>query len=205
MIDRLVADIVEDRPTVPRLIGVDGPSGSGKSTLAHRLLNELTSTHKMAATLIQTDDFVSWSKTNWWPRFESEVIEPLLQGRDAHYQIRDWQGDEFGTSFGPWKTSPAADTIVMEGITCTRRAASERLSFAIWVEAPYELRLRRGLERDGEDHRQLWIDTMREQDAFFAADDTRARADIRISTGATSGYLIAKEPEPVNPRRQRNT
>ncbi len=180
-LDQLVADVLAT-PANPRLIGIDGPSGAGKSTLASRLVARLDS-----ATLVETDDFVSWSKTNWWPRFDQEVLEPLLHGRDASYQIRDWKGDEFGTSLGPWKTSFAAATIVMEGITCTRRAATARLNYAIWVEAPYELRLQRGLQRDGEDHRRLRLDTMSSQEKFFAEDGTRTRADIRIDTATNHG------------------
>ena len=130
------------------------------------------------------DDFLAWTKSNWWPRFEREVLEPLLAGIDARYQIRDWRNDKFGTSLGPWKTSPASDFIVMEGVGCTRQAVADRLSYAIWVEAPDELRLQRALKRDGiaQGHRQFWIDWMKDEAKAFAEDGTRARANIRIST-----------------------
>ena len=160
-----------------RLIGIDGPSASGKTTLAGVLAERLAQ-----ATVIRTDDFVAWKKSNWWPRFEREVLEPLLTGVDARYQIRDWHNDQFGTSLGPWKTSPASDIIVVEGVGCTRRAVADRLSYTVWVEAPYEVRLQRGLDRDGDDHRQVWLDWMKEEAESFTEDGARARADIRIST-----------------------
>ena len=57
-----------------RLIGVDGPSGAGKSLLARRLL-----AHADDAALVRVDDFVSWNDfSGWWPRFDAEVLTPLL-------------------------------------------------------------------------------------------------------------------------------
>jgi uridine kinase len=140
----------------PKLIGIDGPSGSGKSTLGARLVQRLGH-----ATLVKIDDFVSWPDfAGWWPRFDRDCLTPLLDGCDARYQVCDWERDYFGTSLGPWKTTPAAPVVVMDGVTCTRSAVTNRLSYAIWVEAPYNVRLQRGIERDGPDKRQLWIDWM---------------------------------------------
>jgi hypothetical protein len=38
-----------------------------------------------------------------------------------------------------------------------------------------------------ENYRQLWIDTMASQETFFAEDDTRTRANIRIDTSGSQG------------------
>ena len=158
-----------------RIIGIDGPSGSGKSTLARAVAAQLD------CPVIELDDFVSWSDIDgWWPRFEQQVLSPLLEGRDAHYQRRDWDGDEFGTSLGEWRTVPWHPLVVIEGVTATRRETVGRLSLAVWVEAPAELRLARGIERDSEDHRDLWVDWMRRENEFFAADRTRSRADLVV-------------------------
>jgi hypothetical protein len=57
------------------------------------------------APIIPIDDFVSWNNfPGWWPRFEQQVLDPLLNGHPAHYQQRDWEGDELGDSLGPWTT-----------------------------------------------------------------------------------------------------
>jgi hypothetical protein len=158
-----------------RIVGIDGPSGSGKSTLARAVAAEL------ACPIIELDDFVSWGDlTGWWPRFDEQAFSPLLAGGDAHYQRRDWIGDEFGAALGDWRTVPWHPRVVVEGITATRRETVGRLSLAVWVEAPDELRLARGLERDGHDHLVLWIDWMRREAAFFASDRTRARADLVV-------------------------
>jgi RecA/RadA recombinase len=169
-----------------RLIGVDGPSGSGKSTLARRLAA------RAQAPVVEIDDFVSWPDfAGWWPRFDRQVLTPLASGSDARYQVRDWANDEFGTSLDGWKTMAWAPLVILEGVTCTRLAATDRLTYRVWVEAAEDLRLRRGLERDGTDHRQLWLTWMDEEREFFAADATRARADLRVTGHPT----VPHDPE----------
>lgn len=161
-----------------RIVGIDGPSGSGKTHLASGL------SRRLSAPIIEMDDFVSWDCfAGWWPRFEAQVISPLLAGQDAVYQARDWQ-DWYGSALGEWKTRPWSPTIIFEGVTCTRRATIGRLAYAAWVDAPAPLRLARGLDRDrafaGAD--QLWKRWMADEDRFFAGDGTRARADIIVET-----------------------
>ena len=159
-----------------RVVGVDGPSGSGKSTLARRLRARLP-----GSGLVAVDDFVSWSDPGgWWPRFDAQVLRPLLAGQPARHQVRDWSGDEFGTALGGWRHLPWAPVVLVEGVTCTRREAAPRLAYAIWVEAPAPLRLSRGLARDGADHLDLWQRWMAWERGFFAADETRERADLRV-------------------------
>lgn len=158
-----------------RIIGIDGPSGSGKSTLAREVAAQLD------CPTIELDDFVSWNDLDgWWPRFDEQVLTPLLAGRSARYQQRDWAGDEFGDTLGAWRTVPWHPFVVVEGVTSTRRASVGRLSLAVWVEAPDDVRLARGIARDGEDHRALWEGWMRREIEFFATDRTRQRADLVV-------------------------
>lgn len=166
-----------------RLIGIDGPSGSGKSTIARPVAEALE------APLIEIDDFVSWVDfAGWWPRFETQVLTPLLTGRTARYQVRDWEGDEFGDALAGWKRVAPHPFVVLEGVTCTRREIADRLAVRVWVDAPAHERLRRGIERDGERHRPLWERWMLEETEFFAHDGTRSRADITVDgTVSTAG------------------
>ena len=187
-LDAVLADVMrrDAAGTGIRLVGVDGPSGSGKSVLAARLAA------RSSAPVVVIDDFVSWSDfAGWWPRFDRQVLTPLVSGADAHYQVRDWANDQYGTSLDGWKTVTWAPLMIVEGVTCTRLAAAHRLAYKIWVEAPEDLRLRRGLERDGTDHRQLWLTWMAEERETFAADGTRARADLRVSGNPT----VRHDPE----------
>lgn len=177
MVSRIVQDVhASEAIRGIRIVGIDGPSGSGKSTLGTLVAAALD------APLIQIDDFVSWPDfSGWWPRFDAQVLEPLLAGRAARWQVRDWAGDEFGTSLGEWRTQPWTPIVVIEGVTCCRQAASGSLAYSIWVDAPAEVRLNRGIARDGENHRHLWDTWMIEEEAFFRTDGTRKRADLIVS------------------------
>jgi len=190
VVGEMAAEVIRREPINGiRIVGIDGRSGSGKSVLAARLSNRLS------APIIEIDDFVSWDCfADWWPRFDTQVLTPLLSGQDATFQARDW-ADWYGSSLGEWKTEPWAPTIIVEGVTCTRRDTIGRIAYAAWVEAPPELRLARGLARDSKfaGKEQLWNRWMAEEDEFFAADGTRDRADIVIDTSA---YGVAASQHP---------
>ena len=183
-LDHVLAEI-DARESVRgiRLVGVDGPAGSGKSTLARRLAAIAD------ARVVAIDDFTSWVDfAGWWPRFERQVLEPLLAGADARYQVRDWVNDEYGDGLAGWKTVAWSPLVFFEGVTCTRRATESRLVYRIWVEAPRDLRRERGIARDGEMYRDLWLRWMADEDAFFPADGARDRADLLVDGAATVPY-----------------
>lgn len=177
---RLLDDVLAEVARRPapygfRLVAVDGPSGSGKSTLAARLAA------RAGSPLLSGDDFLSWPAFDgWWSRFHDQVLRPLRRGEDARYQARDWEGDEFGTSLGEWKVLPWSPVVVVEGVTFGRRAAGDAFSYRIWVNAPQDVRLARGIARDGESHRALWLDWMSREQEFFAMDQTAEAADLRV-------------------------
>lgn len=172
---RIAAVARSSNVTGVRIVGVDGPSGAGKSTLARVVA------HVLEAPIVEIDDFLSWHDFDgWWPRFEADVVRPLLDGRDATYRIRDWVGDEFGDSLAGWKTVPWHPFVVFEGVTCTRATVATSLACRVWVDTPAAERLRRGIIRDGESHRPYWEQWIGKENAFFAADDTRARADVVV-------------------------
>jgi hypothetical protein len=192
VVAEIAAEVIRRQPINGiRIVGIDGPSGSGKSVLAARL------SARLAAPIIEIDDFVSWDCfAGWWPRFDAQVLTPLLSGQDATFQVRNW-ADWYGSSLGGWKTQRWAPTIIVEGVTCTRRDTIGRIVYAAWVEAPTELRLARGLERDSKfpGKAELWDRWMADEDEFFGADATRDRADIVINTSAY-GVGTSQNPEP---------
>jgi hypothetical protein len=161
-------------------IGVDGPAGSGKSTFAVRL-----SAVADEAVIAEVDDFFCWGDMEtWWPRLLHEAVEPLLTGRAARFQIRAWADDPLGGSLGPWKTLRPAPLVVLEGIGATRQQLAGALSVTVWVEADLDTRLRRGVERDGEAMRSVWMAFMDTEARFFDHDGTRERADYLVSGAA---------------------
>ena len=168
-----------------RLVALDGPSGSGKTTLTDRLRTALTGAGVTAA-VVRTDHFATWDEPfDWWPRLEREVLAPLAAGRPAHYAAMDWS-DGPPVARRP-VTVPPTDVLLLEGVSSARRAVTGRLSLAVWVELPDRTeRAGRAIARDGEAIRvplRRWQD---DEDAWFAADGTALRADVRWSGPAGS-------------------
>jgi len=160
-----------------RLVAVDGRGGAGKSTVARGLAAACG-----GAPIVEVDDFLYWRDIEgWWPRLEHEALRPLLAGRAARYRVRDWAGDPLGQGLDGWTEVPPADVVIVEGIGSSRRAIADDLTLALWVETPRQERLRRGIARDGEERRDLWLDYMRLEDEFFGRDGAPERAAYVVS------------------------
>jgi hypothetical protein len=164
----------------PRLIAVDGRAGAGKTTFTTQLRRLLP-----GAVVIEVDDFLDWSDLDdWWPRLEQEALAPLLAGERARFRARDWRADPLGKGLDGWRDLDPAHTIIIDGVTSSRVAIADQLSVSFWVEARRNVRLDRGIARDGEGMRPFWRNWMQLEDEFFVRDDARGRAT----------YLIAGEP-----------
>jgi uridine kinase len=150
-----------------RIVAVDGPGGAGKSSLAERLAREL------AAPVIHTDDFASWENpTDWWPDLIAKVLQPLAAGKPARFRPTAWGGAERE----PIEIEPA-EFVILEGVTASREAFRPYLAYSIWIETPRELRLRRGLERDGEPALPQWQAWMEAEDRYVELERPAEHAD----------------------------
>lgn len=155
-----------------RLVCIDGPAGSGKTSLAGRVADVLH-----AQTVHMDDLYEGWSGlAGAWPRLRDWVLAPLAGGGPGRYRRYDW----FAGEYAEWHDVPVADYLVVEGCGCAPRAVDDWASLVVWVEAPRELRIARGVERDGEGVRENWVTWMAQEDAVFAAEQTRDRAHLRV-------------------------
>ncbi len=187
-----ILDRVQERPSVGdpgvRIVAIDGPAGSGKTTLAGELRATAQVLHGFTPPVIGVDDFVGWTDLDpegmtWWPRWEREILAPLLEGRDPAWGRRDWWQDADGDSLLPEPATAAwAPIAIVEGVSVARAVATTRLAFTVWVEAPQEVRLARGIERDGAADREHWREWQAMETAFFDVDRTRERADLIVAT-----------------------
>lgn len=160
-----------------RLVCVDGPAGSGKTTFADQLASRLGGAGQ--ATVVHLDDlYDGWSglEGTLWERLSAQVLEPLRSGRPGRFQRYDWDAGRFDG----WVDVPVTPVVVLEGCGSGRLEAAEVMTLLVWVEAPPDVRLRRGLERDGEHLRDRWTDWMAQEAQHFAANDTKVRADVRL-------------------------
>jgi hypothetical protein len=76
----------------------------------------------------------------------------------------------------------------VEGVSSSRSEFRHYLSFSIYVEADQKLRLKRGLERDGEEMLPLWQQWMAEKDEYALRDQPQEYVDVVIS-GNTEDML----------------
>jgi uridine kinase len=180
-------------PHRARIVAIDGGAGSGKSTFAATLARYLDD-----VPIIPMDDFIAWDDlTECFPRFEAEVVAPLLAGRDLHYQRRDWVNDMMGRGLGEFRQVPFRDIVIFEGVGSSRRALEDKLSYRVWISTPDEQRLARGLERDGHlpGMRETWERFMAAERRFFELESSLARADLLVDgtipwTGDPLGFGV---------------
>jgi uridine kinase len=167
-----------------RLLCIDGPAGSGKTTLAGEVAAEAMA--EMSVAVVHLDDvYPGWDGlAEGVRRASAELLEPLAAGRPGHYRRYDWVA---GTE-GEWCTVDPVDLLVLEGVGAGA-AGRDRASVLVWVEAPADLRLARGLERDlalpgqpsdREELRRHWRRWMADEEALHAQDGTRERADLVV-------------------------
>lgn len=169
---------IETKPNISnlpiKLVAIDGHGGAGKSTLAAQLAAVLE------AEVLHTDDFASWHHPrDWWPRLIDEALEPIKAGVTAlSYARGSWGADHHPA---PVTDQPVTSIMILEGVSAARREFRPYLTYAIWVETPRELCLKRGLERDGQDALPQWQQWLAGEDAYIERDDPQAFADIKVS------------------------
>jgi uridine kinase len=105
-----------------------------------------------------------------------KVLEPISRNEVVRYQPSQWDVNHVPE---PVEFRPR-DYLIVEGVTAARQAFAPYLTYSIWVEAPEELRLRRGLKRDGQDAREQWQRWMADEAAYRSGERPDERADLVI-------------------------
>jgi uridine kinase len=170
------------------LVGIDGRGGSGKSTLARELAARLPD-----VTVVQFDDFYRTADDRKlraasghdevggsfdWRRVRDQVLQPLANDEVARYQRYDWDSDELAE----WNVISPSGIVIVEGNYSTRHELHDYYDVTIWVDTPHDVRLRRGVERDGEQASARWLEEwIPEEDRYVAAYQPADRADIVVS------------------------
>lgn len=163
-----------------RLVCIDGPAGSGKTTLAGRLASALGG----EAAVVHFDElYAGWTLTGALARLQAGVLRPLSAGRPGGHHRYDWAARRFAPE--PVAVPPR-EVLLVEGCGSSPRALDPWTTLRIWVEAPADLRLARGLARDGSHLEPEWRRWLATEAAEFAREGTRDRADVRVD-GARRG------------------
>lgn len=153
-----------------RLICIDGPAGSGKTTLAAALADR-----DPDVAVVHLDDLLAgWEGLPTLPEQLDPLLGRLAQGRAGSYRRYDYLAGRYAETV----TVEPPPMLVLEGVGSGNLRHAPACTVLVWVEVDADLRRRRGLERDGEVMRGHWARWMRDEQAHFADQGTRARADL---------------------------
>ncbi len=122
------------------------------------------------------DLFPGWSGLPHVDEQLDGLLSPLGEGRPGSYRRYDWVAGEFAETV----TVEPVPLLVLEGVGSGASRFDPLRTVLAWVEAPYDLRLRRGLERDGDAFAPHWEQWAADEDSLFAREQTRARADVVV-------------------------
>ncbi|MFC4564767.1 hypothetical protein ACFO4E_23150 [Nocardiopsis mangrovi] len=175
-----------------RVLAVEGRSGSGKSLLASLLAD------RIGCPVVHMDDlYPGWTGlAAAVPLALDHVVAPLARGRDPRWPRFDW---ERGRHAG-WAGTAARDTLILEGCGSGARDLRPYLSALIWVDAPAQVRARRLAHRADAaayaPYRRMWA---RQEDAFYAAHEPHAHADLVLDNARDHPDPHASPDSPAVP------
>jgi uridine kinase len=170
----LVLKLAASRPATlgdGRLVCVDGPAGSGKTTLGRALAD------RTGAQLVHGDELMEgWRGLDSVGRQLIGVFETLAEGRTGSYERFDWGLGRYSDTV----EVPPAPWLVVEGVGSGAAALAAYITVLAWVEVDDDLRLARGLDRDGASMEEHWRQFMLDERQLFAREGTRERADVVV-------------------------
>ncbi len=176
-----VLELARSRPPTlgeGRLVCVDGPAGSGKTTLADAL-----GRRDPTAAVVHMDDlFEGWDGLATVDAQLTTLLPPLAEGRPGTYRRWDWHVSRWAELV---EVTPTP-LLVLEGVGSGSLVTDPFTTVLVWVEAPHDVRMRRGLERDGEAFAPYWDAWAAAEAEHFARHRTRERAHLLLD-GASSG------------------
>jgi uridine kinase len=160
------------------VVAIDGHSGAGKTTLARGVAADLRS-YGTAALLHMDHLYPGWDGLGESSEIlATRVLEPISQGSPAAYAHWDWEAGGWGATV----VLEPTDFLVIDGSGSSVGPARPYAAVCVFVDADRMLRISRGLARDGDTYRPHWERWAAQEEAVFAADDTRALADLVLDT-----------------------
>jgi uridine kinase len=175
-VGEVVAAVLGAAPTLGarRLVCVDGPAGSGKTTLASALVRGFGD---LTTCVLHMDDvYGGWAGLAPGMTTMASVVHALRAGRPGRYRRYDWHLRGFAEEH----VVEPVDVLVVEGVGSGNSTYDEAITCLVWVETPSEVRVRRGLERDGEQARGEWLAWHEREQSMFERERTRQRADVVV-------------------------
>lgn len=148
---------------------IDGRSGTGKTTLGAQVAEQL------GAQLVHLDNlYPGWDGL----RAAADAVVTDVLGAPSGYRRWDWVAD----APADWASVDPDLPIVVEGCGALSRASAPLASLRVWLEADDAVRWDRAIGRDGEVFAREWDRWAAQEQAFIAAEDPAALADVVVRT-----------------------
>jgi uridine kinase len=176
-LDAAVSVIAQALPRcgATKVVAIDGPSGTGKTSFAAALAKRIPS----GCVLHMDDMYAGWDGLEQAVTdLYDQILAPLARGERAAYRGWDWEHERYDG----WHSLPATNLLLVEGAGSGAGRNAELESVLLWLEADRDVRFRRGIERDGEAYLPHWRRWAAHEEALFADDATRDRADLIVNT-----------------------
>jgi uridine kinase len=103
------------------------------------------------------------------------VVDDVLGAPSGHRRW-DWET----SSPAEWVSLDPSAPIVIEGCGALSRASAPLATLRVWMVADDEVRKRRAIDRDGAVFAAEWERWARQEDAFIAAEDPSALAEVVV-------------------------
>jgi hypothetical protein len=105
-----------------------------------------------------------------------DLLRPLAQGCPGSYRRFDWVAGEFAEEV----VVDPAPLLVLEGVGCGASRFASLVTLLVWIDAPHDLRMKRGVARDGDAFAPHWEQWAKDEARVFARERTRDRADVTV-------------------------
>jgi uridine kinase len=171
----VVARVTSAPPTLGRgrLVCVDGPAGSGETTLAGALVDLVPGSR-----VVHCDELLEgWRGLPGLAATVATLLTPLAAGEAGHWRRWDWVADGWAETH----TVRPGGLLVLDGVGCWSPRIADLVGLLVWVEAATDLRLERGIARDGEQMRPHWEQWRLDEHELFARLATRDHADLVVT------------------------
>ncbi len=179
------------------LIAIDGGGGAGKTTFSNALQKAMPSSH-----IVRIDDFYrpeqlrvplestkSINPNFDWNRLQASIFDAVRENKAISYQRYD---HSTGVLSNEVIQVPDSVPIIIEGVWSMQEAFLDFYHYRIWLEAPADIRLERGVKRDGEDFRETWeLEWIPIDDYYRQTYKPYLKADCVINS-ADSDFLADK-------------
>lgn len=176
-IDEIVAAIRAVHGRRPVAV-IDGPAGAGKSTLAAGVARRIGA----GVQVIHMDDlYDGWgglADPALLDYLNAQLVPQIRAGGQITHRRYDW----LAGGFGPNRTLPVAEVLVIEGVGAAQPALADVADVRIWVDAPDCDRIDRVRRRDGDLTMPHWDRWRAGEQEHYRRFPTRPDCDLVVTT-----------------------